>query len=143
MFVFEILMWHHFIEQERVLWWIPCLKLSSRCWTRKHKEGKSIYKSIVFHPCQKPVVLKGFLVAGPGYRNIFISFAYIIYRFLWFSIIRRATTEGIWAAVCKGPNAIVLDIEGADGQEHQVGLHDLNVYAYITVQNCVQDNACL
>ncbi|XP_066337546.1 protein ROOT HAIR DEFECTIVE 3-like isoform X2 [Miscanthus floridulus] len=32
---------------------------------------------------------------------------------------RRATTEGIWAAVCKGPNAIVLDIEGADGQEHQ------------------------
>ncbi|CAD6254652.1 unnamed protein product [Miscanthus lutarioriparius] len=32
---------------------------------------------------------------------------------------RRATTEGIWAAVSKDPNAIVLDIEGADGQEHQ------------------------
>lgn len=32
---------------------------------------------------------------------------------------RRATTEGIWVAVCKNPNVVVLDIEGADGQEHQ------------------------
>lgn len=35
-------------------------------------------------------------------------------------VIRNTTTEGIWAAVCQGPRAIVLDVEGADGKNHQV-----------------------
>jgi hypothetical protein len=39
----------------------------------------------------------------------------------WFYYhLRRATAEGIWVAVCKNPDVVVLDIEGADGQEHQV-----------------------
>lgn len=46
------------------------------------------------------------------------------YAFLWCYIflIRQATTKGIWAAICNDPRAIVLDIEGSDGQEHQVCL---------------------
>jgi hypothetical protein len=43
-------------------------------------------------------------------------------HFLWcyFFLIRQATTKGIWAAICNDPRAIVLDIEGSDGEEHRV-----------------------